>query len=115
MSRPFLLYHWSPVGRRKAILHDGLCPGKRSKDNLWRPPYVCFSRYPNLAWALSANHSRLKVWDLWCCWSDEISGYETLNNASEKKDQWWQVEYRVYERIKKSKIWYVGTRKKGKT
>lgn len=113
MSRPFMLYHWAPSERRKSILRYGLCPKKKSKDNLWRPPYICFSRYPNLAWALSATHSNIKGWDLWCCWSDEVGkGYETLNNARIPKDQWWMIEYRVYDRIKKSKIWFVGTRKK---
>jgi len=28
MSKPFALYHWSLVARRKGILKYGLCPGK---------------------------------------------------------------------------------------
>ena len=66
MSRPFILFHWSPVSRRKSIIRHGLCPGKPSRDKQWRPPYVCFSRSPSLAWALSAGFSeRRGKWDLW--------------------------------------------------
>jgi hypothetical protein len=47
-------------------------------------------------------------WDLWMFWSDDAS-YEVLP----KQDCCTIVrEYRVYERIKKSRIWMVGSRKR---
>lgn len=109
--RPFLLYHWSPQSRRKGIVRCGLCPRKKSRDGEWRPPYLCFSRYPNTAWALSATHSaKRETWDLWCVWSDEVGPYVTLNTAPNPKKAWWRTEYRSGRRIPKSKIWLVGSR-----
>lgn len=107
-----MLYHWSPVDRRKSIIRHGLCPGKKSWDAAWRPKYVCFSRYPSVAWALSATHSdRPGEWDLWCTWSDHVGKYSTLNTAKNPKKSWWQTEYRAFQRIPKSKVWHVGTRR----
>ena len=109
--RPFLLYHWSPADRRQAILRQGLCPKKRSRDGSWRSPYICFCRFPNVAWALSATHSeRSGAWDLWCVWSDEIGPYKTLNTSRNPMQAWHRTEYRGFRRIPKSKIWHVGTR-----
>jgi hypothetical protein len=106
-----MLYHWSPVARRKGILHDGLCPGKRGQLADWNPPYVCFCRFPNTAWALSATHSgKAARWDLWATWSDNASPYTTMNNGVNPKAKWWMTEYRCHHRIPKSKIWHVGTR-----
>lgn len=109
--RPFMLYHWSPVERRKGILHDGLCLRKPAQLLDWRAPYVCFARYPTVAWALSATHSgKSGDWDLWCCWSDVASPYETLSGAREPKVSWWLTEYRCHHRIAKCHIWHVGTK-----
>jgi hypothetical protein len=106
--KPFLLFHWSPVSRRKSIFRYGLCPNKISKDNLWRPPYICFSRSPSLAWCLTAFHCGPMEYDLWMVWSSDVpKGWETLSTDGSHKP----TEYRVYDRIKKSLIWYVGTRK----
>lgn len=111
MSRPFMLYHWSPRARRKSILRNGLCPGKLSQDASWRPPYVCFCRFPNVAWALSATHSGKRGrWDLWCVWSDVVAEYATLNTASNPRACWWTTEYRFNSGIPNSRIWHVGTR-----
>ena len=109
MTRPFLLYHWSPRARRAGILRHGLCPHKRGNLSDWRPPYVCFCRYPNTAWALSATHSGKRgQWDLWCCWSDRIGRYRVMNVHGKRK--WWLSEYRSFIRIPKSKLWHVGSR-----
>lgn len=109
--RPFLLYHWSPVERRKSILRHGLKPGCISRDREWRPPYVCFCRFPGAAWRLSATHSdQPGAWDLWCVWSDAAGKYSTLNTSRNPKVAWWRTEYRCFHRIPKSKVWHVGTK-----
>jgi hypothetical protein len=111
MARPFMLYHWSPVVNHDSILRRGLCIKHRSINGEWRPPYICFAPTPSLAWALSATHNRhIKKWDLWCCWNDSVSGYEKLFQGDKNWPKTWPTEYRVYERIPKSRLWYVGTR-----
>jgi hypothetical protein len=111
--RPFLLYHWSPTKNRKSILHDGLCVGKLSRTSTlsgdhYRPKYICFSRSPSAAWALSAMQepNSLQSWDLWMTWSN-TKPYKTLTCDS---SQLTLTEYRIFERIPKSMVWYVGTR-----
>lgn len=107
MTRPFLLFHWSPVSRRKQIERRGLCPGSRSRCGEWRPPYICFSRSPSLAWALSAMFSDGPgAWDLWMMWSSVPDGFEKLSTDGSGKP----TEYRVYERVYKRDLWHVGTR-----
>lgn len=104
------LFHWSPTSRRGQINRRGLVPGSRSVDGLWKPPYVCFAESPSLAWALSGMTTRgapVPSWDLWQMWSNSPSGMEALpfdGDPSRVK------EYRVYERIYKRDLWYVGTR-----
>lgn len=108
MAEPFLLYHWAPTSRRKSILNMGLCPGKKSRCGLWKPPYVCFTKSPSLSWGSSADMGitgKVEDFDLWMVWSNCLGGYELL---PEYKGG--MREYRVYHRIKKSLIWYVGTR-----
>jgi len=107
--RPFMLYHWSPRKNREGILRRGLCPGRPAElDGGWKAPWVCFARYPTVAWALSATHSRKRgEWDLWCCWSD-AAPYTTTNVHG--RERWWMTEYRVGQRIPKRMIWHVGTR-----
>lgn len=105
-----LLYHWSPTSRRNAINRRGLVPGSMSTDREWRPPYVCLSDSPSLAWALSGAVPRITShpsWDLWTVWDDCLSGYEVLPFDDEPERI---KEYRVYERIFKRDLWYVGTR-----
>lgn len=104
----FLLCHWAPTSRRASITRHGLVPGKLSTCGEWRPPYVCFSESPALAWSLSGGTGRGKhidSWDLWTCWSDAASGMEAIpfDNGDTK-------EWRVYERIFKRDLWYVATR-----
>ena len=98
-------YHWALKERRKRIERVGLVPGNWSRDRLWKPPYVCLAPFPELAWNLSgALDKSPKVWDLWQVWVGEQSGYEELlfDNGNLK-------EIRVYERIYKRNIWYVGS------
>lgn len=112
--RPFLLYHWSPVSRRKSILRHGLRPNHRSRDGSWKPPYLCWCRYPGTAWSLSAVHTeRAARWDLWCVWSDRVGPWITrnCNEGRNARKFWWYTEYRSFQRVPKSKLWHVGTRK----
>lgn len=103
-----MLYHWSPVARRKSILRHGLCSKKPSVDGLWKPPYLCFSKFPTVAWALSATHSgKAGEWDLWCCWSDYVGPFITRS----VNGHWHMTEYRTFVRIPKSKLWHIGTRR----
>lgn len=102
-KRTIILYHWSPRSRRESILKQGLCPNKLSKDKEWRPPYICFSASPSLSWGLSGSMSDIYgEWDLWMVYSSSLTKYKTSNNGNR--------EYRVYERIPKRKVWYVGSR-----
>ena len=106
MTKPFLLYHWSPIERRSRIKRYGMLPGSHSVTKEWKPPYTCWSDSPSLAWALSGMmHGKGREWDLWTMWSNVPKGYELLTfDDGEPK------EYRVYERVFKRDIWYVGTR-----
>ncbi|ABS03217.1 hypothetical protein [Kineococcus radiotolerans] len=104
------LYHWSPTSRRKQIQRYGFRPGSRSLDGAWRPPFVCFSDDPHLAWSLSGYiHPEITSWDLWLVSDQVVTGYETLSFDGGPLDG--QVkEYRVYERIPARDAWYVATR-----
>jgi hypothetical protein len=106
--RPFMIYHWSPRKNRNGILRRGLCPGHPALlVDEFRAPYICFARYPTVAWALSATHSGKRGdWDLWCCWSD-VAPYKTINGGKE----WWLTEYRIGRRIPKRMIFHVGTKR----
>uniref|UniRef100_A0A6M3JF93 Uncharacterized protein n=1 Tax=viral metagenome TaxID=1070528 RepID=A0A6M3JF93_9ZZZZ len=46
------------------------------------------------------------MFDLWMVWSNNLKGYETLSTDGSGKP----TEYRVYHRVFKRDIWYVGTR-----
>lgn len=105
----FPLYHWSPTPRRGQINRYGLRPSSRSVDGQWKPPYVCFSDSPSLAWGLSGKfHPEVPSWDLWMVWNTVPSGYEALPFDGDELDR--IKEYRVYERIFKRDLWYVATR-----
>lgn len=50
----------------------------------------------------------IKRWDLWMMWSTAPSGYEELEvHRKEGKPN----EFRVYERVMKRDIWFVGSRR----
>lgn len=105
-----ILYHWSPTERYSSIKHDGLVPGKLSTDRLWRPPVICLSSDPWAAWWLSGKTSRGQAtheWDLWLVYTHEIMGWEII-----PYDDGEPREYRVYERIYKRNIHFLGRRAK---
>ena len=111
MKPAFPLYHWSPASRRKQINRYGLRPGSRSVCQQWKPPYICFSDSPSLAWVLSRTHAQPgEEWDLWMIWNNVAKGYEKLK-CGDNPSGAWPTEYRVYERIWKRDVWYVGSRK----
>jgi hypothetical protein len=107
-KRAIILYHWSPIERRPSILKLGLVPGKLSKDKIFRPNYICFSSSPSLAWGLSGLRSEIfGEWDLWMTYSNIPTKYITRSVCNKPRCC---LEYRIFERIPKSKIWYVGSR-----
>lgn len=109
------LYHWAPSRSRKGIMRRGLEPGHWSTDRMWKPPYVAYAESPQLAWILSAGQShRLRhpdSWDLWLTGMDDVvrlhKGAEALmfDGGEDRVKEW-----RVYGRMPKSTLWFVGTR-----
>lgn len=110
-KRPFLLYHWSPVERRSKILRYGLRTNVPSRCGEWKPPYICFSDSPSMAWILSANMADTPgEWDLWMMWSNVPSKLTRRNDLKNGRGR--PTEWRVSESIPKRAIWYVGQRSK---
>lgn len=102
-----MLFHWSPTDRRASIIRRGLEPGHLSADRLWKPPYVAFADTPSLAFSLSVQYKRdIESWDLWMTWRSRIGGCEQLPDDRDGTCK----EYRVYERVYKRDVWYVGSR-----
>lgn len=100
------MYHWAPISRRKQIIRYGLRPGSRSSCGEWKPPYVCLADSPLLAWQLIGRYRpQIEQWDLWWTHSDAAVPYEEI--PSDNGDV---REYRIYHRIYKRDLWYVGTR-----
>lgn len=62
-----IVYHWSPSARRRAILRDGLVPGKSRVTHSRAMPYLCFAPTSGGAWSLSAGTgwTKAKQFDLW--------------------------------------------------
>lgn len=108
-DEPKLWYHWSPTERRASIEHDGLMPGKLSRDFFWRPPYVCLASSPMRGWYLSGGMPggrQIASWDLWEVDVSEQKGYEALYYDNSRIIK----EIRVYERIFKRNVTLVGQR-----
>jgi hypothetical protein len=51
------------------------------------------------------NAEKVEEYDLWMVWSNRLEGYELLPQYKGG-----MREYRVYHRIRKKDIWFVGTR-----
>lgn len=108
------LYHWAPRERRKQILKMGLVPGSRSVSGDWKPPYVCFSDDPLLAWTLSGKiHPEIEKWDLWMVFGTTPSHWELILDTYVNTGRHYIKEYRVYERIKKRNVIYIASRDGG--
>ena len=110
-----IFYHWSPTAKRPSILRTGLETGKRSLQGNWKPPYVCFSDDPWLAWILSGRMwpNRYLRWDLWLCnveMQTSFDHYEIITDTTIDTGRPFIKEYRVYTRVYKRDLIYIATR-----
>lgn len=108
------LYHWSPRERRKRITRHGLLPRRAltcssgsDDEPEWRQPAVCLSSAPSTAWGLSGGifGQPGQVWDLW-----QIRLHP--DDAVHTVPTWGALiqEFRVANRIPKSRCWWVAER-----
>lgn len=109
-----LLFHWSPVTNRDSINRIGLVPYKRTLQGEWRPPYVCFSDDPILAWVLSGQMwPGIKRWDLWMCnfeGQTSFDHYEIVTDTFVNTGRHYIKEYRIYTRVYKRDLHWIGAR-----
>jgi hypothetical protein len=109
-----VLYHWSPTANRRSIERLGLTPGRKTLQGDWRPPYIAFSDEPRLAWFLSGRMwPEIKHWDLWMCYfeaQDSFDHYEIITDTYPDSGRTFVKEYRIYTRIYKRDLHYVGSR-----
>jgi hypothetical protein len=110
-----VLYHWSPTANRASINKVGLDVGKRSLQGDWRPPYVCFSDEPWVAWCLSgAMWPEVDSWDLWMCYErfqTSFNHYEIITDTYRNTGRHYVKEYRIYTRVFKRDLTYIATRR----
>lgn len=114
------LYHWSPRERRKSIDRLGLVPGKRNvcgpvyrwdadgneSREEFRQPMLCFGVTPAVAWAYSNDvWKHPGTWDLWEVHLIDTDEVHVLSNYGPRIR-----EVRVANRIKKSRLVWVGER-----
>lgn len=108
------LYHWSPTENRDRIIRNGLKPGSLSLQGDWRPPYVCFSDDPYLAWVLSGDMwPSIHFWDLWMCHypsQTSFDHHEVILDTYRDSGRKYVKEYRVYKRVYKRDLIYLATR-----
>lgn len=114
-QRDLILFHWSPSTNRSRINRYGLTPGRKTLQGLWRPPYVCFSDDPYLAWILSGRMwPEIPEWDLWMYNMDgrsyELNGYEIILDTYKNSERRYIKEYRIYQRIYKRDLVLLATR-----
>lgn len=109
-----VLYHWSPTKNRNSIKRYGLDIGKKSLQGDWKPPYVCFSDDPHLAWILSGRMwPDISEWDLWMCYMDHQTSfdhYEIITDTYPDTGRHYTKEYRVYTRVYKRDLIHLATR-----
>lgn len=113
-KRDLILYHWSPTLNRNNIERRGLEPGRASLQGDWKPPYVCFSDDPWLAWILSGRMwPHLSLWDLWMCnfeHQTSFDHYEIITDTYPDTGRHFTKEYRIYTRVYKRDLIYLATR-----
>jgi hypothetical protein len=113
-KQDLIFYHWSPTFNRLSINKIGLTVNKPSLQGIWRPPYVCFSDDPKLAWQLSGEmYPDIKSWDLWMCFTPtqtSFDHYEILTDTYVDTGRKYVKEYRVYTRVYKRDLTYLATR-----
>lgn len=111
------LYHWSPTSNRNMINRFGLQTHRLSLQGNWRPPYVCFSDEPNLAWILSGKmFPDIKSWDLWMCYYSSQTSFkhhEVILDTTRYSGRHYVKEYRIYSRVYKRDLIYIATRIQG--
>lgn len=106
-----MLYHWSPRSRRSGILRYGLQPGMWGVTRDWKPPFVCFSDDPVLAWTLSGHiHPEIEEWDLWIVFNEKVGRSEAILEMYRDGSGHYVKEWRVYHRIYKRDVHYVASR-----
>ena len=109
-----ILYHWSPTSNRRNIQKLGLVINRRTLQGEWRPPYVCFSDDPYLAWVLSGRmYPDIKSWDLWMCnleHQTSFDHYELILDTYINTTRRYIKEYRIYTRVFKRDLHYLATR-----
>lgn len=109
-----VLYHWSPSSNRKSIERYGLRTHRLTLQGSWRPPYVCLSDEPRIAWFLSGRmYPEIHDWDLWMCYVESQTSfehYEIITDTYPDSGRHFVKEYRVYTRIFKRDLHYVGSR-----
>lgn len=114
-----ILYHWSPTKNRASINKYGLDVGRKTLQGDWRPPYVCFSDDPYLAWVLSGRMwPDIKQWDLWMLNVENqtsFKGWEIITDTYINTNRSYIKEYRIYTRVYKRDLIYLGTRDNGKS
>lgn len=109
-----VLFHWSPVERRKQIIRHGLKPtcadGRLDGEGDEHAEIiraVCLGTSPSHAWWLSGDvvADPGSVWDLWQVPLDEHDEVHPLPFFGHRLQ-----EVRVRNRIPKRRIWLVGQR-----
>lgn len=111
-----VLYHWSPRDCRSRIVRRGLVPRQKSSrcvadpDEVddFRQPLVCLSSDPKTAWSLSGSvfGKPGQTWDLWQVKVDKTDDLRTLPTYGGNHIG----EFRIANRIPKSRLWWVGER-----
>jgi len=109
-----IFYHWSPTRNRNSINKYGLRIDCKTLQGDWRPPFVCFSDDPQLAWVLSGRMwPDIHEWDLWMCHvptQTSFDHYEIITDTFRDTGRYYIKEYRVYTRIYKRDLTYLATR-----
>lgn len=109
-----VLYHWSPRERYDRILRMGLLPRQdpacssiHEDDPEWRQPAVCLSSAPSTAWVLSGNiyGEPGQTWDLWQIRVASTDAVHTVPSFGPLIE-----EFRIANRIPKSRCWWVAER-----